>query len=140
MVSRLAAVLLLLPLALAGCGQGGNPTAANQAADSFLMALVQKDSDEAWSHLDPRSRHLVYNDDMTAFAHDVEEADWSQLSWEFGPVVDLDYAWEVHLDSKEAAIPDFLLDKAIAGWADPWLVMQVKTPAGQPYLIFAEER
>ncbi len=137
---RQLAVVVALALALAGCGQAGSPEAANQAADQFLMTLVRMDSDEAWSHLDPRSQHVVYNDDKTAFAHEVAEADWSRLSWEFGPVVDLDYAWEIHFVTAEAAIPDFLLERSIAGWGDPWLVMQVMTPVGKPYLILAEER
>jgi hypothetical protein len=140
MVRRPVAVLLALSLALAGCGQGGSPEIANQAADEFLTALVHGDVSAAWSHLDPGSQRIAYDNDEAAFIRDVNDADWTQLSWQFGPVVNLDYAWEVHVVADETAVPDFLVERAIAGWADPWFVMQVKTPAGQPYLIVAEER
>lgn len=125
---------------LAACGQGGSPVVANQAEDDFLAALVHRNVDEAWSHLDPETRQRVYGDDEALFAREVNEADWSRLSWEFGPVVNLDYAWEVHVVADRSAVPDFLFDHAIAVWTDPWFVMQVQTPLAQPYLIIAEQR
>lgn len=79
MAMRLAASLLALTLGLAGCGQGGNPEVANQAADDFMTALVRRDVTEAWSHLHPDTQHVVYADDKAAFARDVNGANWSQL-------------------------------------------------------------
>lgn len=139
--SPLTALLIALQLALAGCGQGGSPDAANQAADDFLTALVHRDVDEAWSHLHPDTKQRVYEDDQATFAHDVNEADWSQLSWDFGPVVNFDYAWEVHVMASEGTVPDFLDETGIAPtWAGNGFIMVVQTPTGQPYVIVAEER
>jgi hypothetical protein len=138
---RLAAPFMAVTLALSGCGQGGSPVVANQAADAFFRALVQGDVNEAWSHLHPDSQHDVYDDDKAAFARDVNEADWGQLSWQVGPVVNFDYAWEIHFTIGERTVPDFLLERRIAGWSDPYLVMQVQFP-GKPddYLIIAWAR
>ena len=93
---------------------------------------------EAWSHLHPDSQHELYDDDKAAFASDVMAADWSQLSWQVGPVVNFDYAWEVHLTVDEGAVPDFLLKRRIAAWSSPYLVTQVQF-LGKPddYLIIA---
>ncbi len=137
---RLAASILALALTLSGCGQGGSPSAANQAANAFLLALVQRDAEVAWSHLHPDSQRDAYAGDQAAFAREVEEADWSQLAWEFGPVVNFDIAWEVHLTVDEATVPDFLFESGIAAMSDPWLVMQVQTPFVGPYLILTWER
>ena len=82
---RSPAILVALALALSGCGQGGSPDAANTAADAFFQALAHRNVNEAWSHLHPDSQHDVYNDDKAAFAQDVNEADWSRLTWEVGP-------------------------------------------------------
>lgn len=139
-IKRLAALLVAFPLVLSGCGQGGSPAAANQAADDFLTALVHREVDEAWSHLDPRSQRIVYDNDKAAFASDVHDAEWSQLSWQFGPVVNLDNAWEVHVMADEASVPDFLDETGIApNWSGNGFIMLVQTPVGQPYLIAAEE-
>ncbi len=93
---------------------------------------------EAWSHLHPDSQHDVYDDDKAAFARDVNEADWSHLSWEVGPVVDFDISWEVHLTLDEATVPDFLFERNIAGYSDPYLVTQVQFPGSlDNYLIIA---
>ena len=140
LVKPLVALLSAIPLALAGCAQGGSPVEANQAADDFLTALVQRDVDKAWSHLDPRSQRLVYDNDKPAFASDVNGADWSHLSWQFGSVVNLDTAWEVHVTADEASVPEFLDETGIApNWSGNGFIMYVVTPAGQPYLIGAEE-
>jgi hypothetical protein len=125
---RMLACALALALALSGCGQGGSPAAANEAADQFITALADGDVDEAWSHLALETRQRLYADDKAAFARDVKAADWSQLSWEFGPVVNFDYAWEVHGSAQKAFLPDFLVDRKIVGWSDPWFVMQVQFP------------
>jgi hypothetical protein len=132
------ALLVALPLVLSACGQGGNPQAANQAADDFMTALLHRDVNEAWSHLQPDSQHDVYNDDKAAFARDVKDAHWGHLSWEFGPVVNFDYAWEVHGLVDESSIPAFLVERRIASWSDPYFVMQVQFP-GKPddYTIIA---
>ena len=136
--SLLPASLLAVILAVSGCGQGGTPEAANGAADEFFQALVHRDVDEAWSHLHAESQHDKYNDDKAAFARDVNEADWSQLSWEVGPVVNFDVAWEVHLTLDEATVPAFLFERNIAGYSDPYLVMQVQFPGNlDNYLIIA---
>lgn len=141
MTIRSTAAILALTLVLSGCGQGGSPEAANQAADEFLTALVHRDVDEVWSHLSPDTRQRVYDDDQTAFAREMNEADWSQMSWEFGQVVDFDYAWEVHGMADKASVPDLLIERRIAAWSDPWFVMQVQFP-GKPddYLIIAWQR
>jgi hypothetical protein len=140
MVMRLAAATLGLTLALTGCVQGGSPGAANQAANEFLLALVRNDSELAWSHLHPDSQRDAYDGDQAAFAREVDEADWSQFRWEFGPVVNFDVSWEIHLTIDEATVPDFLFERGIAAMADPYLVMQVQTPFVGPYLILAWER
>lgn len=140
MVKPLVALLFAMPLLLAGCGQAGSPAEANQAADDFLTALVDGDVDKAWSHLDARSQRIVYDDDKAAFASDVSDADWSELSWQFGPVVNLDNAWEVHVMADEAAVPDFLAETGIGpNWSGNGFIMYVQTSAGRPYLIAAEE-
>ncbi len=134
------AAALVVILALSACGQGGSPSDANQAADAFFNALVRRDADEAWSHLHPDSQHDVYGDDKAAFARDVNEADWGQLSWEVGPVVNFDYAWEVHLTLDEATVPDFLFERRLAGYST-YLVMQVQFPGKlDDYLIIAWAR
>jgi hypothetical protein len=135
---RVPGPLVVLVLVLSGCGQGGSPNAANDAADAFFNALVRTDVDDAWSHLHPDSQHDIYNDDKAAFARDVSEADWSRLSWEVGPVVNFDYAWEVHLKLDQASVPAFLFDRHIAGYSDPYLVMQVQFPGKlDDYLMIA---
>ena len=136
--TRRMAAVLALTLALSGCGQGGSPEAANEAVDDFLSALVHGDVNEAWSHLEPDTRERAYDNDGAAFARDVNDADWSQLSWEFGPVVNFDYAWETHFVVDDGAVPNFLIERRIALLSDRWLVMVVQTPTFQPYLIVAE--
>jgi hypothetical protein len=137
---RLPASMLMLVLVLSGCGQGGSPNAANDAADAFFNSLVRRDVDDAWSHLHPDSQHDVYDDDKAAFAQDVNQADWSRLSWEVGPVVNFDYAWEVHLSVDEATVPGFLFERRIAGYST-YLVMQVQFPGKvDDYLILAWPR
>ena len=140
MVRPLVVAVFALPLLLAGCGQAGSPAEANQAANDFLTALVDGDVDAAWSHLDPRSQRLVYDNDKAAFANDLVEADWSHLSWEFGPVVNLDTAWEVHVMADEATVPAFLDETGIGpNWSGNGFIMYVQTPPGEPYMITAEE-
>ena len=138
---RRSASVLVLTLLLAACGQAGSAATANQAADAFLTFLVQRDVDVAWSHLAPETRQRVYDGDVAAFAQDVNQADWSQLTWEFGPVVDLDYAWEVHVIADEAAVPGFLDETGIApNWSGNGFVMQVQLPYANTFYILAEAR
>lgn len=137
--TRRMAAVFALTLALSGCGQGGSPEAANQAVDDFLTALVQRDVNEAWSHLSPDTRERVYDNDQAEFGREVNDADWSELSWEFGPVVNFDNAWEIHFLVDDGTVPDFLIERRIALMSEPWLVMVVQTPTFQPYLIWAED-
>lgn len=125
---RTSVSVLILAVALSACGQGGSPRAANEAADQFMTALTDRDAEEAWSHLALESRQRIYDDDKALFSRDVEAADWSQLSWEFGPVVNFDYAWEVHGTAQKESLPDFLVEREIVGWSDPYFVMQVHFP------------
>lgn len=133
-------------LATAGCGilpapqsppgQAGSPAQATQGADAFLKALARHDAQEAWSHLTPATRQVVYNDDELVFAHDVATADWLDLAWEFGPVTDLDISWGVHVVVNEGEVPRFLVERQLAaGWEGFGIVLHVQTPVGQPYLV-----
>lgn len=144
---RTAVSLLAVTLALAGCGQflpysqGGSRAAATQAANAFLTALVTGDSNEAWSHLTPKTKQVVYENDPTVFAADVESADWSRMAWQMGPVTDLDISWGVHAIVDAAAVPVFLVAREIvAGGPDSdMIVLLVQIPGElRDYLIAAQ--
>jgi hypothetical protein len=101
--------------------------------------LARHDAHQAWSHLTPGTRHYVYDDDETAFAGDVANADWSGVTWEFGPVTNLDWALGVHVLVDEERVPAFLVEQQIAaGWEGFGIVLHVVTPDGQPYAIAAQ--
>jgi hypothetical protein len=141
MTTRRLASIFMVVIALSGCGQGGSAATANQAADAFLWFMAHRDVDAAWSYLAPETRQSVYDDDMSAFARDVNRADWSQLAWEFGPVVDLDYAWEVHVIADEASVPLFLDETGVGpNWAGNGFILQVQIPYANTYRILAEAR
>jgi len=131
---RAAAVALALTL-LTGCGQDGTPQSATEAADDFLLALANGQHDAAWSHLSPATREVLWNDDSATFAAEVLVADWSSVTWEFGPVVDHDISWGVYVRMNANPVPDFLVARRLAGeWTDG-IVLLVQTPDGGPYLI-----
>lgn len=73
---------------------------------------MHRDVNEAWSHLSPDTRQRVYDNDQAEFAREVNDADWSQLSWGSGPVVNFDYAWEIHFVVDDGTVPDFLIERA----------------------------
>jgi hypothetical protein len=144
---RAASVAVLL-LALSGCGllpvgaiprQAGTPEIATQAADAFLLALADHDVDGAWNHLTPATRRNVYDDDKMAFGRDVAASDWSGVTWEFGPITNLDWAWGVHVVIEETRLPTFLVERQIAaGWEGSGIVLHVVIPDEQTYLIAAQ--
>jgi hypothetical protein len=139
---RLCAVVLLV--FLVGCGvlfpdgarpQGGSPEIANQSADAFLRAVVAQRASEAWSHLTPGTRDALYQGDEAAFAHDVRSGDWSGVEWEFGPVVDHDISWGVHVRVVEGPVPPFMVERGLAAnWAEG-LVLLIQTPFEEPYMV-----
>jgi hypothetical protein len=147
MTRRAVLFLACAAAALAGCDlfssgpdpQGGSPAIAAQATDAFLSALVERDTAEAWSHLSPATQEVVYDNDQAAFAMDVDAADWSKMTWQFGTVTDLDISWGVHVLVDEATVPAFLVEREIAaGWSGFGIVLHVQTPEGRPYLIAAQ--
>jgi hypothetical protein len=121
-------------------GQEGSPSIANRSADAFLRALLRKDVDYAWSHLAGETQQRVYAGDKQAFTRDVREADWSGITWEFGPVVNHDYAWGVHIRiGPGERLPGFLVERKLAAaWTGSGMVLLVITPDGEPYLISAQ--
>lgn len=128
------AAVLALTL-LTGCGQDGNAESAVQAADQFLSSLANGQHEVAWSHLSPATREALWNGDPAAFAEDVLAADWSSLAWEFGPVVDHDISWGVHVRMNGDTVPEFLVARRlVAEWNDG-IVLLVQTPDGRPYMI-----
>ncbi len=144
--ARGAALVAVLVFALSGCGllsigesppgQSGSTVLATHAADAFLRALARHDADEAWSHLTPATRHVVYDDVQMTFAQDVAAADWSGVAWEFGPVTDLDTSWGVHIIVDEDRVPAFLVKRDIAAGSEGFgIVLLVQTPEAQSYLI-----
>jgi hypothetical protein len=145
---RRTAVACVFILTLSSCAllrvggppsQGGNPTIGIHSADAFLQALANHDAENAWSHLTEGTRHNVYDDNEATFAHDVADADWSGLTWQFGPVTNLDWAWGVHVIIDEEKVPTFLVEREIAaGWEGFGIVLHVVTPNDQPYLIAAQ--
>jgi hypothetical protein len=137
----------VLLLALSGCTllpgasprQAGTPEIATEAADAFLLALADHDVDGTWDHLTPATRRNVYDDDKLAFARDVAAIDWSGVTWEFGPVTNLDGAWGVHVIIEETRLPEFLIERQIAaGWEGSGMVLHVVIPDEQTYLIAAQ--
>jgi hypothetical protein len=147
MIRRAVLFLACAAAALSGCDlfssgpdpQGGSPAIAAQATDAFLRALVQRDTAEAWSHLSPATQEVVYDNDQSAFARDVDAADWSRMTWQFGTVTDLDISWGIHVLVDEATVPAFLVEREIAaGWSGFGIVLHVQTPEGRPYLIAAQ--
>lgn len=138
MTIRSTAAILALTVALTGCAQGGSETVAVQAAAAFLTALVQGDADEAWSHLTPETKQVVYHDDKAAFARDVDSADWSRMDWQMGTVTDFDISWGVHVEVDAATVPAFLVDREVVsgGPESPTIILLVQVP-GDPgdYLI-----
>ena len=131
---RAAAVALALAL-LTGCGQDGTPQSATEAADHFLSTLANGQHDVAWSHLSPATREVLWNDDPAAFAEEVLAADWASVIWEFGPVVDHDISWGVHVRMTADAVPEFLVARRLAAGGTDEIVLLVQTPDGLPYLI-----
>jgi len=146
--ARRAAVAGVLIFILSSCGllrvggppsQAGSPTIGIHGADAFLRALANHDAQDAWSHLTAGTRHNVYDDDEAAFARDVADADWSGLTWQVGPVTNLDWAWGVHVLVDEERVPAFLVDRQIAaGWEGFGIVLHVVTPNDKPYQIAAQ--
>jgi hypothetical protein len=139
------AVLLLAVSGLRAAASGGKPAAsrnpeiATHAADAFLRALADHDVDGAWNHLTPATRRIVYDDDKMAFARDVAASDWSGVSWEFGPVTNLDWAWGVHVVIDETGLPTFPVERQIAaGWKGSGIVLHVVAPDDQTHLIAAQ--
>jgi len=141
MTLRVSASLLVLVVGLAACSQGGNESIAAEAADAFLSALVRGDSDEAWSHLSPETKQVIYDNDMAVFARDVGNADWSRFLWHMGTVTDYDISWGVHVEVDAALVPDFLVDRRIVagGPESPMIILLVQIPgAPSDYLIAAQ--
>jgi hypothetical protein len=140
MTIRLTASLLALTVAFTGCAQGGSQATAAAAADAFLSALVQGDADAAWSHLTPKTKQVIYDNDKTEFARDVDTADWSRMVWQMGTVTDLDISWGVHVEVNAATVPPFLVEREIVtgGPESPTIILLVQIP-GDPgnYLIAA---
>jgi hypothetical protein len=134
MFRRAAAVALAFTL-LTGCGQEGTPQSATEAADHFLSALAKSQHDVAWSHLSPATREVLWDDDPAAFAEEVLAADWASVTWEFGPVVDHDISWGVHVRMNADARREFLVARRLAAELTDGIVLLVQTPDGDPYLI-----
>jgi hypothetical protein len=131
---RGAAVALALTL-VAGCGQDGTPQSATEAADHFLSALANDQQSVAWSHLSQPTREVLWNDDFAAFEADVLAVDSSWVTWEFGPVVDYDISWGVHVRMNANAVAEFLVARRLAGNWTNGIVLLVQIPDGDPYLI-----
>ena len=138
MTFRLSAFLLVVMLGLAGCPQGGTEASAAAAADSFLSALVQRDVDEAWSHLTPKTKQVIYENVKADFKRDVDMADWSRMVWQMGAVSDLDISWGVHVAIDAPAVPAFLVERQLVsrGPLSRIMILLVQIP-GDPgeYLI-----
>lgn len=131
-----AASIVFTVAACAPALQGGSPDEAREAADAFLQDLADGDADAAWSHLTPPTRRSAYEDDADAFAREVAAADWSEFEWDIGPVTNHDISWGVHVLIEEESVPDFLVNRGIAGgWDGSGIVLLVQIPSVGGYWI-----
>lgn len=129
--ARLASNGLLALLVLAGCQlaeQPGDERLAAAAALDFLGKMADGRVAETWAILTPATRAQIYKDDADEFAADVASADWSSLSWQVGPVSNLDISWGVYVEVLGGPAPDFLTEREIAGTSsegDLFLLIQL---------------
>jgi hypothetical protein len=118
---RLFAITMAL-LSLVACSRHAQGTAngAAEAAGDFLSLLMEGKANEAWMHLTPATRTVIYDDDEGAFAADVQQADWSRLEWEIGPITDYEISWGVNVIVDDEAVPDFLFREGLVTASDPF--------------------
>lgn len=133
---RLFAIGIVL-LSLTACNRDAPGTAddAAAAASDFLSLLVDRNADEAWTHLTPATRSVAYEDDQSAFAEDVQGADWSRLEWEIGPVTDYEISWGVNVIVDNGAVPSFLYQEGVAGTSDQFGMVLLVQLADAGYMI-----
>ena len=103
--------------------------------------MVRSDVDVAWSYLASETKQRVYDNTFMAFAQDVDDADWSRLTWEFGTVVVQADRYEVHVIADAATVPAFLDETGIGSkWSDTEFVIYVQLPYENSSEIVAKER
>jgi hypothetical protein len=135
----LAAILLTMAAALAACSpapQRGDETEARDAAESYLDALRREDVGFLWERLTPATRGALYANDAGAFARDVGATDWSDLTWEIGPVTDYEISWGVHAQVAPAGVSVTLVDRGLfGGWGEEGIMILVQITDGGAYLV-----
>jgi len=127
--------MALLSLTACNSDAPGTPDDAASAASDFLSLLVERNADEAWTHLTPATRSVAYDDDQTAFAEDVQAADWSTFEWEIGQVTDYEISWGVNVIVEDQAVPSFLYQEGVAGTSEQFGVVLLVQLTDAGYMI-----
>jgi len=132
-------MLLASAAALAACSpasQKGNEADAREAAESVLDALRREDAASLWERLTPGTRDELYANDADDFARDLAATDWSELTWEIGPVIDYEISWGVHAMVSPAGVSRILVDRGLlGGWDEAGFVILVQVTDVGGYLV-----